>query len=887
MQATTGVVTFLFTDVEGSSRLWEQEPARMRSAMEHHDAIVKAAVAERRGKVVKMLGDGVHAAFDDPLNAMAAAIAIQQGLAEATGHLRLAVRAGLHAGVEQERDDDYFGRSVNRAARLMSVAHGGQILLSQAVAALVQQRLPPGVTLRDLGEVRLRDLASAERVFQVQHPALRADFPALRALTATPNNLPQPLTSFVGREREVEDVVRLVAKSRLVTLTGVGGIGKTRLSLQVAARLMDDFPDGVWLVELASLADARLVPEAVASVVGVKEEAGRPITEALARFVRDRQVLIVLDNCEHLLQACAELANTLLHAGPKAKVLASSREPLHLGGEVAFPVPPLPVPDPFRTFMHDTLEQYGAARLFVERAVAAQPAFAVSEENAAAIAGICHRLDGIPLALELAAARVRALSVEQIATRLTDRFRLLTGGDRTALPRQQTLRALIDWSYDLLSDEERVLFRRLAVFAGGFTLEAAEAVACASDLERSAILDLLAQLVEKSLVVIDRDSGRYRMLETVRQYAEQRLETSEEAASTRTRHLLHFVTLLESTLPRLFGPRQGMWLAELDLERENVLAAHAWSERADDGAALDLRLAHVMRQYLTNRGLMKLALQLTHEALARPGSERRDAARSRACFDAGWVCCGMGQYAAALAVLEEGLGIARETGDMERVARILQPLGFAALGQGNRGAARGYLEEAVVLAREQGDRREIAAAQNALAQFHRSGGDLALAQALYEQVLAITRELGDRESTGIAELNLAMVAVDRGDEAQARALLQDALSLGVETGSKPVGQSVIEVAAGLAAATHRWERGAFFFGIAEAQNTLTGMSRDPADEAFLAPLMAKARADLGADAFSAAERDGAALSWDDAIVAVRAFLSEPADSGHPTRVEVP
>jgi predicted ATPase/class 3 adenylate cyclase len=876
MQATTGVVTFLFTDVEGSSRLWEREPARMRGAMERHDAIVKAAVTGHRGKVVKMLGDGVHAVFDDPLDAVVAAVAIQRGLAgTAAGDLRLAVRTGLHAGVEQERDDDYFGRSVNRAARLMSVAHGGQVLLSQAVAVLVQQRLPAEVTLRDLGEVRLRDLASAERVFQVEHPDLRADFPALRALTSTPNNLPQPLTSFVGREREVEAVAHLLAKNRLVTLTGVGGIGKTRLSLQVAAQVMHAYPDGVWLVELASLADARLVPEAVASVVGVKEEAGRPVAEALARFVRDRQVLIVLDNCEHLLQACAELASALLQAGAKAQILASSREPLHIRGEASFPVPPLPVPDPFRAFMRDTLEQYSAAQLFVERAVAAQPAFAVNEENAAAIAGICQRLDGIPLALELAAARVRALSVEQIATRLTDRFRLLTGGDRTALPRQQTLRALIDWSYDLLGDEEQVLFRRLAVFAGGFTLEAAEAVACASDVERNAVLDLLAQLVEKSLVGVDKDSGRYRMLETVRQYAEQRLEASGEAASVRTRHLNHFVALLDSTLPRLFGPRQGMWLVQLDLERENVLAAHAWSERAEDGAALDLRLAHVMRQYLTNRGLMKLALQLTHEALARPGAARRDAARSRACFDAGWVHCGMGQYAAAQALLEEGLAIARETGDTELVARILLPLGFAALGQGDRAAARGYLEEAVVLAREQGDRREIAAAVNALAQFHRSGGDPALAQSLYEQVLAITLDLGDRESTGIAELNLAMVAIDRGDGDQARALLLDALAIGIETGSKPVGQSVIEVAAGLAAATRRWERGAFLFGIAEAQNTVTGMSRDPADEAFLAPLIARTRDELGADAFSAAERGGAALSWGEAIVAVRAFLEDP------------
>jgi predicted ATPase/class 3 adenylate cyclase len=875
MQATTGVVTFLFTDVEGSSRLWEREPARMRGAMERHDAIVKSAVTGHRGKVVKMLGDGVHAVFDDPLDAVVAAVAIQRGLAgTAAGDLRLAVRAGLHAGVEQERDDDYFGRSVNRAARLMSVAHGGQVLLSQAVAILVQQRLPAEVTLRDLGEVRLRDLASAERVFQVEHPDLRADFPALRALTSTPNNLPQPLTSFVGREREQGEIVQLLARNRLVTLQGVGGIGKTRLSLQVASQVMGGYPDGVWLIELASLTDARLVPEAVASVLGLREGAGRPVTEAMAQFVKDRQLLIVLDNCEHLLHACAEVASHLLQAGPALRILASSREPLHVRGEATFPVPPLPVPDTFRAFMRDTVEQYGAARLFVERAVAVQPAFAVTDDNASTIAGICQRLDGIPLALELAAARVRALSVEQIATRLTDRFRLLTGGDRTALPRQQTLRALIDWSYDLLEEGERVLFRRLAVFAGGFTLEAAEAVGVGGALERSAVLDLLAQLVEKSLVVVDREGGRYRLLETVRQYAEQRLEESGDGPAARSRHLVHFVDHLESVLPRLYGPRQGAWLAGLDLERENVLAAHAWCDRAENGAALDLRLAHVMRPYLTNRGLLKLALQLTLEAMARPGAERRDGARSRACFDAGWICCTMGRYAEARTVLEDGLAIARETGDAQQEAKILQPLGVAALGQGNRTVAREYVEEALALARRGGDRREIASALNALAQFHREGGDLALAQPLYEQVLELVRDIDDRESTGIALLNLAMVAIGRGEADRARALLQDALAMGAETGSKIVGQSVVEVSAGLAAATRRWERSAFFFGIAEAQNALTGMSRDPVDEAFLAPLVGQARAEVDATVYAAAERAGAALSWDAALAAVRAFLDE-------------
>jgi predicted ATPase/class 3 adenylate cyclase len=492
MQASTGVVTFLFTDIEGSSQLWEREPERMPAALARHDALVRAAVEEHRGRVVKMLGDGVHAVFDDPRDALDASLEMQRALADpgATNGIGFRARCGLHAGVEEHRDNDFFGRAVNRAARIMGVAHGGQILVSQTIATLVGDRLPAGVALRDLGLVRLRDLVGSERVSQVLHSSLRTEFPALRTLEATPNNLPQQLTSFIGRERELSEVAELLSKQRLLTLQGAGGIGKTRLSLHVAALVMDEYPDGVWFVELAALADARLVPQAVASVLGVKEEAGRPVAEALAKFVTDRRLLIILDNCEHLVQACADLAKQLLQSGAQLKILASSREPLHVRGEAIYPLAPLAIPDPYVSFKRQALEQFAAARLFIERAVAAQPAFQVSDENAMAVAGICQRLDGIPLALELAAARVRALSVEQISARLSDRFRLLTGGDRTALPRQQTLRALIDWSYDLLAEPERILLRRLAVFAGGFTLEAAETVGAGDEVDRSRRLAL-------------------------------------------------------------------------------------------------------------------------------------------------------------------------------------------------------------------------------------------------------------------------------------------------------------------------------------------------------------------------------------------------------------
>ncbi|HEY5307455.1 MAG TPA: adenylate/guanylate cyclase domain-containing protein, partial [Casimicrobiaceae bacterium] len=442
------VTTFLFADIEGSTRLWEQDPEWMRPALGRHDAIARAAVAGNSGVVVKMTGDGVHAAFDDPLDALQASVDLQRETAplEGANGMSIRLRCGLHAGVHERRDNDYFGVAVNRAARVSSAAHGGQILVSNAVASLLAGRLPASIALRDLGSIRLRGLSDPERVFQVVHPVLRQDFPPLRAQERTPNNLPQQVTSFVGREREVDEVTKLLAQTRLLTLTGVGGLGKTRLSLRVAADVVDNYPDGVWFVELAALTDAARVAQAVASTIGIKEDAGRPVVEALVKYVKDRCLLLILDNCEHLVQACAELAIQLLHAGPNVTILTSSREHLHVTGETTYPVHSLSIPHAAQRFTADALSQFEAARLFVERACAVQPAFQVSDTNADVVAEICRRVDGIPLALELSAACVRTQSVERIATRLDDRFALLRGGDRTALPRQQTLRALIDWS---------------------------------------------------------------------------------------------------------------------------------------------------------------------------------------------------------------------------------------------------------------------------------------------------------------------------------------------------------------------------------------------------------------------------------------------------------
>jgi len=875
MHDPSAVTTFLFTDIEGSTRLWEGDPERMQSALAHHDALARTAVESRRGTIVKMTGDGICAAFDDPVEALNAAVTLQRTLADPanTDGVTLHVRCGLHVGVVERRDNDYFGRALNRAARIMAAAHGGQVLMSQAVAVLVGERLPPEVELRDLGFVRLRDLAAPEHVFQLAHPLLRQSFPALRSLETSPNNLPQQMTSFVGRERELAEVKAWLGKTRLLTLVGVGGLGKTRLSLQVAADVLDDYPDGVWFIELAPLADPQRVAQAVASVLGVVEDAGRPIQEALVAFVRDRQLLIILDNCEHLLKACADLARDLLRAGPEVKVLASSREPLHLTGETSYPLPSLALPDRHRTITPAALTQYEAVHLFTDRAVAAKPAFQVTQENATAVIEICHCLDGIPLALELAAARVRVLSVEQIAARLSDRFRLLTGGDRTAMPRQQTLRACIDWSYDLLSEPERTLLRRLAVFAGGWTLEAVEAVGAGGAIDASDVLDLTSHLVDKSLVALEAEGERYNLLETVRTYAQERLVESGEEDAARARHLAFHLALAEAASPELDGPDQAAWLARIDAERENLLAAHAWCDRARDGAALGLRLVHAAHPYWFIRGLMGLGHRVTLAALARPGTQARTLDRSRGLFEAGQLCGFMGRYEEAKALLEESLAIARELGDRFRIAKALQPLAMTASGLGDRAAARRYVEEAVELARALGDKRELATGVNGLAQLHRVEGSLDLAEPLYEQAIALARDVGDREKVAIALLNLAMVWIGRGAGARAHAALAEAVTLALALGSKPVGQGALDVATGLAAWQDEHGRAARWFGSAQAQMAQTGLQRDPTDQAFLVPLVDRSRTALGASAFAAAERGGSALGYDEAIEEVRAWLA--------------
>jgi predicted ATPase/class 3 adenylate cyclase len=873
MSAPADTLTFLFTDIEGSSRLWEQVPERMGAALARHDAILREAVQTHHGRVVKMLGDGVNAVFDDPLDGVEAILQIQLALADAqsTAGLPLKVRSALHAGVVEARDRDFFGSPVNRAARLMSSAHGGQVLLSQAVVQLLADRLPAGVELRDLGSARLRDLATPEREYQLVHGGLRSDFPALRSLASTPNNLTLQLTSLVGREREIAQIREALSKSRLVTLVGPGGIGKTRIARQVAAESIGAFPDGVWFVDLAPISDAQHVASALSSVLSLAETAERPLLDSIVEHLATHRALIVLDNCEHVMTPCVQLARRVLEKAASVCILATSREALRVAGETTHIVPALSSPGASRKVRVGELQAYDAARLFIERATAAAPAFSANDANAAHIADICRRLDGIPLAIELAAARVRALSVERIVQGLEDRFRLLVGGDRSALPRQQTLRALIDWSYETLSEAERTLLRRLAIFAGGWTLDAAEAIVAFGDIAADEVVDVQTALVEKSLITVDADRERYGMLETVRAYARERLAESGEQPQVAERHLAHYLALAEASRDGLAGAQRAQWIARLDNERDNLLGAHRECDAATDGGTRGLRLVAMLDEYFYARAAPTILAGIINEALHRPEATRPTKERARALFVLGQVCCFTGRYADAQAPLKECIEIAREVGDERRIAEALQPLAMAAFGLGDTAAARGYLEEACALAREAGDQRELAAGLNGLVQVLRMDALYEKARPLCEEVVALARAIGNPEVLAVGLINVAAIELAQRHDDRAKPVIRDMLANVGRTASTPILQSALDVAAVLACHESAWPRAARYFAIVERSRGETGLNRDPADEAFVRTYIERSRV-ASPDSTSSSNGE---MELDQAIAEARAWLEGP------------
>lgn len=574
-QRPTGTATFLFTDVEASTSLWQEHPDSTKAALATHDRIMRSTMKDHGGYVFSTAGDSFAAAFARAGDAISAAVEAQRVLGGADwGEAVIRVRMGLHTGEAEEREGDYFGPALNRGARLMAAAHGGQVLVSSASAQIVADHLPEGVSLLELGEHRLKDLSKPERVFQICHPELGHEFPPLRTLDVVPNNLPIELTSFVGREAAVGQIAGALSEARLLTLTGVGGVGKTRIALQVAAGATHHFRDGVWLVELGTLDDPELIPKQVAVAMGVQEQADRPIAATLLEVASRKEALLVLDNCEHLIEGVAVLADQLLRSCPGVRLLATSREPLGVSGETLWTVPPMPLPAVGLDADPDLLGAIESISLFIDRARLADREFLLSKDNAAACAEICRRLDGVPLAIELAASRVSALSPHQIAERLDDRLALLIKSTRTALPRQQTLRAAIDWSYELLTPDEQHLFRRLSVFRGGFTLEAVEALLSdAEKLDREA-LELLTQLVDKSLVVITSRAGtrRFGLLETIRQYAWELLESAGETDATLARHRQWFTSWAAKQGRLVSTSDQLAALEALEADHDNLRA---------------------------------------------------------------------------------------------------------------------------------------------------------------------------------------------------------------------------------------------------------------------------------------------------------------------------
>jgi predicted ATPase len=572
------VVTFLFTDVEGSTRRWEADADAMRIALAAHDEVLRAAIEAHGGWLFKHTGDGVCAAFSSPRAAVDAAIAAQR-------KLELPVRMGIATGEAELRDGDYFGTVLNRAARVMAAGHGGQILVAESAAVLLS-----GVDLVDLGPRRLRDLPTPVGVFQVRAPGLRTDFPPLRALDVSPGNLRPAITSFIGRESEVAEVDTALRAHRLVTLTGVGGVGKTRLALEVAARLADEYPDGVWLFELAAVTDPAAVPDAVAAVLGITQQPGKSVAESVAAALEGRIRLLVFDNCEHVRDAAADLVEAILAQSATVRILATSREGLGVADEQLWLVPSLDVGAGIDS---------AAVSLFVERARNVAARFSVANaDEAEAVVEICGRLDGIPLAIELAASRMASMTVGEVRDRLDQRFRLLVGS-RRGLERHQTLRHAVAWSYDLLDDAEKTLLERCSVFAGGFDLQSACAVA-GSDEDDFAILDLLDALVRKSLLVADRSSGRtrYSMLETIRQFAEDQLVTSGEATEARTAHARYFAGRETDIMALWDGPRQREAYDWFTVELANLRTAFRWA--ADQG---DLDGAAIIATYAAFLGL--------------------------------------------------------------------------------------------------------------------------------------------------------------------------------------------------------------------------------------------------------------------------------------------
>lgn len=904
----SGTLTLLLSELGGSTHLASFLGDRYAAVVEQHRLFLREIYSRWNGHEVLLKGDSLFVVFSRSIEAVSAAVEVQRAMAATkwAKDLQLRVRIGIHTGEPALVHSEYIGVDVDRVIRICEAAHAGQVLISESAQALVERKLPLGVMLRELGDFRLRGLDEPERIFQLIIPGLPSDFPRLRTENAAPANLPTQLSTFIGREQEITNIRALLKRSRLVTLTGAGGSGKTRLAIEVATQVLDQFSEGVWLLDFAPLREAGLIEQAIASVLGVLGEAHRSIEQTLLDYLRPRSLLLIFDNCEHLVERCAHVADVLLQACPQLQILATSREALGIPGESQYTVPTLTLPDADAELSPESLKQSEAARVFLDRATMARPAFDLDTTNLFSVARICRRLDGMPLAIELAAARVKSLNPQQIADRLNDRFELLSAGNRAALPRHQTLRATIDWSYNLLTDRERVVFARLSVFAGSWSLEAATDVCRLEDASGPDALSILLNLVDKSLVNVEEQDGqpRYRFLETIREYALEKLVDSGDEPRVRTRFLEYLTALADRAEANYRGPEQLSWFRLMERERDNFRAALDYSLHSNEALSA-LRLVGSAFWLWFFRGPWSEGEAAVQAILDRTPDEAT-VPRSRALMALGLLRFEQSHHAAAQAPLEQSLAIWRSLGEKWWCALVLAFLGRTvqaedakrgielvqqslelaleteenwiialalwnwgetALNQMDLAAARNALEKSLKLSEVLGDKMLRKEVLRSLGDLTMVEEDYARAVVLYEQSLMLVRELGDTISIARLHYNLGRASQLAGDNEQAARHFMDMVFWSRRLGKKA---SLVAALAGLAVvASARGEarRAVQLFSATQVNYTRLGLSLStiPDQLAWYERHLESARSALGQAESGAAWAQGQALTLDEAV----------------------
>ncbi len=788
----SGSVTFLFTGIEGSIKLSQEFPETYSEMLARHDEVLQNAVESNRGFVFKTAGEGFCCAFQNAEDAVTAAIDAQLNLhSENRDEMEIKIRIGIHSGKSEWNGTDYMGyMTLARSARIMSAANEEQIIISNDAYELCCEKFnnvkSKNVTFRDLGERRLKDVIQPIRLFQIISPGLREEFPPLKTLDARPNNLPVQLSSFIGREEEMKQIKELLKQSRLLTIFGSGGAGKTRLAMQTGADMIDEFANGVFITELAEVSEPGLIIQTLMNSLGLKEEPGILPKEILTGYLKNLEILIIFDNCEHLVNECAELVTFLLRSCPGLKIITTSRESLNCPGEQTFRAPSLSLPDKSEFNIPEKLAQCEAVRLFTERALSVNPEFRITGENAQALAEICIRLDGIPLAIELAAARIKILTLQKICDRLDDRFKLLSGGKRTSLPRQQTLKALIDWSYDLLTENEKLLWRRLSVFTGGWTLESAEEIFSDSNISEEEIIDLLSQLADKSVIIYNSETNRYLMLESLKQYGAEKLKDAGEEKKYRSKHLNYFTEFSREAELKLKGNELHIWLDKLESDHGNLQSAISWAAGEGDkeeGAQLAGQLAGFWEIHGHNTTGI-LLLESILESIK--GNEQNISKKSSAkvLMSIGILARNLGNFEKSKTCLKESLEISRGTGDKQSVAGSLINLGIVESDQGFYNNALKLYEESLDLGREINDKRSIADSliNMGTAAYHL--GNFKLAQDYLEESLSLRRDTGYKQGTAMCLNNLGSLALRQGNLEKGVKLYSESLAIAREIGDK-------------------------------------------------------------------------------------------------------